>query len=174
MDGLEHTETKETVLPKITYAFTSDSDRSWTRGSSASLRFTVKRSAEDETTYGRFASLSVDGNVLPEDSYAKESGSLKGSLTPSYLNTLKDGMHTLKADFRDGGYAELSFEVQSRKGGGSASSETGSAHGTANPAGTMVRIPDTRDQNHTALWAGVFVISLTAAAAAVLLRKKYS
>jgi fimbrial isopeptide formation D2 family protein/uncharacterized repeat protein (TIGR02543 family)/LPXTG-motif cell wall-anchored protein len=104
---------KDPASAKVTYVATGK-DYKWTKGSKAGLDVTFKRTAKGETTdtaFSHFRSASVDGKALTEkDDYTKAEGSVVVTLTPSYLNTLSDGEHTLTATFDDGS-AEAKFTV---------------------------------------------------------------
>ena len=98
------------------YYCAEGSGGTWTKGSNEELAFTFKRSEADETTYGNFVGIEVDGAAVPEKdasgtaNYTAESGSVVVSLQPSYLETLSVGDHVVKALFNDG-EAQASFSV---------------------------------------------------------------
>ncbi|MBR3326007.1 MAG: InlB B-repeat-containing protein [Atopobiaceae bacterium] len=99
---------------KATYAVIKGDGSTWTKGSKSGLALTFKRTAEGETTdttFSHFVSASVDGTQITKgDDYTAAEGSVVVTLTPSYLNTLVTGKHTLTATFDDGS-ATASFTV---------------------------------------------------------------
>lgn len=76
------------------------------------LSFTFKRNVDDKETFSHFAdgkgSVKVDGQLLDPSQYTAISGSLMLTFSPSYLQTLAYGVHTLEVTFDDG-VAETSF-----------------------------------------------------------------
>lgn len=118
------------------YAVTAGADGKWYQKSGKTLSFTA--SGE----YSKFVGVSVDGKRLADSAYTAKSGSTVVTLKNSYLNTLKQGKHTLTVHFEDG-KAETAFQVLAAKDG-------------TNPA--------TGDTIH--LWAGILFVSLTGLAGA--------
>lgn len=84
------------------YTFTKGGDGSWTRESTTTLDFTVKRSRNDETTLSHFTGIQVDGKDVPKDAYEAHAGSVIIKLKPAYLEGLADGSHAIVANFDDG------------------------------------------------------------------------
>lgn len=97
---------------KISYACTLGNKATWRNGSNAMLSFTFKRNVDDKETFSHFAdgkgSVKVDGQLLDPSQYTAISGSLMLTFSPSYLQTLAYGVHTLEVTFDDG-VAETSF-----------------------------------------------------------------
>ena len=118
------------------YTVTAGADGKWYQKSGKTLSFTA--SGE----YSKFVGVSVDGKRLADSAYTTKSGSTVVTLKNSYLNTLKQGKHTLTVHFEDG-KAETAFQVLAAKDG-------------TNPA--------TGDTIH--LWAGILFVSLTGLAGA--------
>ena len=96
-----------------------DENLTWTRGDTAPLELTFKRSVDDELTFSLFKGIEVDGMAVGEKSlsgdanYTARSGSLVLNLQPAWLSTLSDGEHTVRATFEDGS-ATATFTVASR------------------------------------------------------------
>lgn len=118
------------------YTVTAGADGKWYQKSGKTLSFTA--SGE----FSKFVGVSVDGKRLADSAYTAKSGSTVVTLKNSYLNTLKQGKHTLTVHFEDG-KAETAFQVLAAKDG-------------TNPA--------TGDTIH--LWAGILFVSLTGLAGA--------
>ncbi len=109
--------TETRAIPvKVIYHVVEGDGATWEKNSSESLSFTFKRGVADETTFGHFTGIEVDGQVVPAKdesggaNYTVKSGSLILTLQPSYLETLSLGGHTVKAVFDDGS-AEAAFTV---------------------------------------------------------------
>lgn len=118
------------------YAVTAGADGKWYQKSGKTLSFTA--SGE----FSKFVGVSVDGKRLADSAYTAKSGSTVVTLKNSYLNTLKQGKHTLTVHFEDG-KAETAFQVLAAKDGTN---------------------PTTGDTIH--LWAGILFVSLTGLAGA--------
>ena len=118
------------------YTVTAGADGKWYQKSGKTLSFTA--SGE----YSKFVGVSVDGKRLADSAYTAKSGSTVVTLKNSYLNTLKQGKHTLTVHFEDG-KAETAFQVLAAKDGTN---------------------PTTGDTVH--LWAGILFVSLTGLAGA--------
>lgn len=118
------------------YTVTAGADGKWYQKSGKTLSFTA--SGE----YSKFVGVSVDGKRLADSAYTAKSGSTVVTLKNSYLNTLKQGKHTLTVHFEDG-KAETAFQVLAAKDGTN---------------------PTTGDTIH--LWAGILFVSLTGLAGA--------
>ena len=60
----------------------------------------IKNTSGDDTqTFSKLVSVSVDGAKLTRDTdYTAEPGSIKLTLSPNYLKTLKPGEHTLTVE----------------------------------------------------------------------------
>lgn len=118
------------------YTVTAGADGKWYQKSGKTLSFTANGE------FSKFVGVSVDGKRLADSAYTAKSGSTVVTLKNSYLNTLKQGKHTLTVHFEDG-KAETAFQVLAAKDG-------------TNPA--------TGDTIH--LWAGILFVSLTGLAGA--------
>lgn len=84
---------------------------SWAKGTTTGLKFTFKRSADDEKTFSQFVSINVDGVDVPRSEYDAVSGSVVVTLKPAFLEGLSAGEHTLTALFDDADPAEATFTV---------------------------------------------------------------
>ena len=118
------------------YTVTAGADGKWYQKSGKTLSFTANGE------FSKFVGVSVDGKRLADSAYTAKSGSTVVTLKNSYLNTLKQGKHTVTVHFEDG-KAETAFQVLAAKDG-------------TNPA--------TGDTIH--LWAGILFVSLTGLAGA--------
>ena len=103
-------ETRKAGEEETTYSFTKGAGGAWTKGSAEGLEFTVTGSPDDANTFARFTGLEMDGNAVAKEAYTAAKGSVIISLKASYLETLPEGAHTLKAVFADGS-AEAAFTV---------------------------------------------------------------
>ena len=75
----------------------------WRKNSSDSLLFVIKSVSNDDQTFGKFnGGVWVDGNVVDRKYITADTGSLRLTLKPEYLNTLSVGEHTLTVQFNDG------------------------------------------------------------------------
>jgi LPXTG-motif cell wall-anchored protein len=83
------------------YEFTAGADSTWTRGG-GDLLLTVKRTADDETTFSRFTGVTVDGKALAESDYTAAAGSVNVTLKSAWLETLAAGSHEITVTFSDG------------------------------------------------------------------------
>lgn len=79
--------------------------------SAGGLVFTFRRNEADETTFGHFAGVRVDGGDVAEGSYEASPGSVVVELKPSYLQALAPGRHVLTALFDDGDPVDVEFTV---------------------------------------------------------------
>lgn len=130
------------------YTFTKGGDGSWTRGSTTTLDFTVKRSRNDETTLSHFAGIQVDGKDVPKDAYETQEGSVIIKLKPAYLEGLADGSHAIVANFDDG-VARSGFTVTAASTPGTDPTDaSGSGSGSSSGSGsgsTPHVLPNTSD-----------------------------
>lgn len=112
---IQYVNGKLTITDPAAYSVVSSDGQTWHRSSGQPLSFTVKRSREDQLTYGKFTAAEVDGAALTSAQADTEQGSLILRLKPAYLDTLSLGSHTVKFVFSDGA-AEASFTVRPVKG----------------------------------------------------------
>ena len=118
------------------YAFTKGNGSYWTKGSNATLDFTVTGSPDDSKTFMKFTGIEVDGLTVAAYNYTVSKGSLNLSLKASYLESLSEKTHKLTVHFQDG-EAEAAFTVQEK------------------PA-----VPKTGDSANPALWLGCILLGL--------------
>ena len=104
-----------------TYEAVSGAGGTWKEGSTDLLVFTFRRTVGDETTFTHFSGIEVDGKAVPEKdssgriNYTAKRGSVIISLQPTFLSTLSEGKHTLKAIFNDGNSVEVTFTIPHAK-----------------------------------------------------------
>ena len=137
---------------EIVYTVIKGADAEWTKGSASGLDYTVIRNLSDAKTFGLFENIEIDGKVIDSSNYTSSSGSLNASLKPSYLNTLSDGTHTVKFNFKDGS-AETKVTIKPK------------------PPGK--KTPDTGDQGHAGTWSIFLFLSLITLGVAAVLRIRY-
>ena len=147
----------------IGYIFSKGADGTWQKGSSAGFEFTVNRTAEDDKTFSLFTGIEVDGKALTASDYEASAGSLNAVIKSAYLNTLAEGSHTIKVNFRDGS-VETTVTVDPSKKTETSQNTTGNTSGA----------PKTGDERKPAVWGTVAGISLVAIAALafVVIRSK--
>lgn len=146
-------EKEEPEPAEIVYTAVSGDTCSYTKGTSAPVVITVKRSEEDENCFAHFTGVKADGSELRRDTdYTAKSGSTVITLQSAYLETLEPGSHEILVSFDDG-EVQLTLNITESE---------------------KKYTPDTSDHNHTGLYAAMLGISLLSAAAALLLKKKFS
>ena len=88
---------------RIVYTVTEGKDASWLKGSRDGLSVTVKRSPHDESCFGHFTQLLVDGDAWKDGrDYTAAAGSTVVTLKAKTLNRLSAGKHTVTITFDDG------------------------------------------------------------------------
>lgn len=117
------------------YTITKGNAAKWTLKSTKALSFTVSGD------FDKFVGVSVDGVRISDSHYTAKKGSTVITLKSAYLNTLKEGRHTIAIHFADG-TAEGSFTILDASDGN----------------------PNTGDNIH--LWAALLFVSLTGLAGA--------
>ena len=101
------------------------------------VEFVVDRQKYDAVTYPAFVkggSVSIDGNVVDNGSganYQVQPGSLMLSISPSYLDSLEEGAHTLRIDFTDGS-VETKLDVRSTGAAPAGGADNGASTNTVN------------------------------------------
>ncbi len=98
------------VWEEFSYSFTAGDGQTWTKESGSTADFTVKRSTNDDLTFGKFTGVSVDGQALSSSDYSASAGSVNLSLSAAFLETLAAGQHKITANFEDGS-ADATFIV---------------------------------------------------------------
>ena len=86
----------------ISYTTTSGDGQEYRINSNGDLIFTIKRSINDDLTFGSFLRSALDGQILGTGDYETAQGSLIFTLKASKANTLALGTHTLTFTFSDG------------------------------------------------------------------------
>ena len=76
--------------------------------------FVVKRSINDELTFGLFKEIQIDGIQVDQSNYTVESGSIIIKFHSDFLDTLSVGTHILKAIFEDG-FVDINFSIYSNR-----------------------------------------------------------
>ena len=132
-----------------------------TRKDGQDLVFVFKRSENDEETFANFVSASMDGRIMPEGSHTTAPGSQILTLKAEYLDTLSEGEHTLRVDFKDG-FAECKFLIKA------AAAPTAAPTATPKPK----PIPKTGDSADVALWLGLVALGMIGIGATVGIRRK--
>lgn len=158
----------EEAQDEVTYTFVVGGDGQWTKGSGETFVVTVKRSVDDETTFGRFAGVEVDGKTVDPANYEAVAGSVKITLKSAYLETLSAGEHTVTVKFDDG-QAETKLTVLAAAGETPVKPDDGKPVDPAKPVDGK-ETPKTGDSG-VMLWAVLGCVS-AAGAAVVLGRKK--
>ena len=132
------------------YIVLSGDRQEWSKGSETGPSFTVKRSANDEQTYGNFRGAALDGQKLNDRDYETKTGSLIFTLNTARAEKLSTGSHTLTLTFTDG-EAEASFTVRAAKAD---------------------KVPKTGDNASLLLWIGCVLAGLAIISVTVYFRKR--
>lgn len=120
---------------------------SWSKGSETTLDITANG------PYGKFTGIEIDGKTVDTALYTSASGSTIIMLKASYLEGMTVGSHTIEILYTDGAAAG-SFSIA--------------------PAPATGNSPATGDSGQVALWSSIALISLAAAAALVLGKKRFT
>ena len=111
---------RKTEKPGVYEAFVG-AGGTWTKGSGSVLTFTFKRTENDETTFGHFTGIQMDGTAVSEKdeagnpAYTAKTGSVIVTLQPDYLETLAVGVHEMTVGFDDGEDVIVKFTVEAAK-----------------------------------------------------------
>lgn len=162
-DATETRPIPKTDPENIEYRNTGGDGAVWTKGSSATVAFTFKRSVDDKKTIRHFTGILVDGNSVDASNYTAESGSVIITLKPKYLETLAVGKHTLTALFDDGNDPAAGFTVIAADDQ-DPDSKTDPENGSTTP--------DTGDRSGIPFFIALMLISLAAAVFLIVKRKK--
>ena len=85
------------------YRITQGANATWTKGSTKGVSITVKRSVADETCFGHFAGVDIDGTALAEGTdFTASAGSTVVTMATSMLENLEAGAHRVTIRFDDG------------------------------------------------------------------------
>ncbi len=101
---------------EVTYTFVTGGAGKWTKGSGKDFELVVKRSVDDDTTFGRFTGITVDGKALDKADYTAVAGSVKITVKSAYLETLSAGEHKVAVTFDDAS-AETTLTVENASDG---------------------------------------------------------
>ncbi|MDO4194094.1 MAG: InlB B-repeat-containing protein [Erysipelotrichaceae bacterium] len=152
---------------EITYTITQGADAVWTKGGKSGLEYIVKRNINDDKTYSLFESIEMDGAVVDASNYSAAAGSLSAVLSPSYLNTLSPGTHTVKFNFKDGS-AETTLTVKKKP-----VKTTGGTEDSG--GGTWITVlPNTGDSGNLGLWISLLFLSLISIAGLMVYHTKFT
>ncbi len=152
------------TIIEVEYSFSGDTN--WTKGSSAGMNFTINRNFEDDKTFSLFESIEVDGSVIAASNYSTAAGSLKVTMNASYLNTLSNGSHTVKINFRDGS-AETVLTIKPKPSDNTAPAKP------ADPGKPRAAyVPNTADKGDPYPWTGLLFLSLISMAGLIVHRRK--
>ena len=128
----------------VDYKIVAGDGAVWTKGSNKTLEFTANGA------YGKFKGIEIDGVAVDAEQYTAVSGSTIITLKAACLEELDVGAHSIKILYTDG-------------------EATGAFRVNPNPDS-----PATGDSANVALWSGIALISLAAAAALVLGKKRFT
>ena len=109
-DGKNQATDADLVIDKLVYTFKA-SEYKWSKGSNSGCSLTADNNYSGIEADEKFDSLYIDGGLVANTNYSLDKGSVIITLKPSYLNTLKNGEHTVKAVFSDGGEAETVLRI---------------------------------------------------------------
>ena len=140
----EAVEKLEGLLTALTYEIIKGNGLTWAKGTGARPEFTANG------PYGKFAGLLVDGKEVAESNYEAKSGSTVITLKTAYIEGLTLGKHTITVLYTNG-QADGYFYIT-----------------------VMSDAPATGDSAQVAAWSSIALISLAAAAALVLGKKRLS
>ena len=156
------------TLTIFEYIFSVGEGSAWTKGSSVGMNYTIHRSFEDEKTYSLFENIEVDGAVIDASNYSAAAGSLKVTLNASYLNTLANGSHTVKINFRDGS-VETALTIRPKPANDAK---------PAKPADPVkpgaAYVPNTADKGSPIPWASLLYMFLVSLAGLLAYRRSFT
>ena len=95
---------KEVSTPiAASYTVVRGGSSTWTKGSSATVTITVKRSEADDTCFRHFTGVQIGGTALVNGTdYTATAGSTVITIKPSILEKLSVGANTVTVNFDDG------------------------------------------------------------------------
>ena len=73
------------------YKFASGIESTWQKGSNKPCAFTLKRTTNDETSFGHFIGILIDDKEVDPENYAAPPGSVIIEPKPAFLETLSPG-----------------------------------------------------------------------------------
>ena len=153
-------EVTEAEPESVTYAVVEGAGQTWAKGSLVPAKFVVKRSVDDEETFGRFVGIEIDGMAVAPEAFVAEEGSAIISINPAYLESLSVGKHSLAVQFDDG-LATTDFTVQ----------EQDEKH-AVKPDKRGQKLPQTGDGTSEAWWVVLASVGLTMLAGGLIARGK--
>ncbi|MDO4408718.1 MAG: hypothetical protein Q4C16_07235, partial [Eubacteriales bacterium] len=156
------------VVPKLTkgvYKVKKGADLSWNKGSDKSLEIKIVRETENDTAFSHFQGILVDGKVLNKQYYSAKSGSVIIKFKPDFLSKLAIGTHTLTFGFEDGDNPSSKLTIQNSNGSNGSN--------TSNSTGTTGKGPVTSAKTGDTTNILVWVLTICAAGAAVILIQRY-
>ena len=128
----------------LTYEIIKGNGLTWAKGTGARPEFTANG------PYGKFVGILVDGKEVAQSNYEARQGSTVITLKTAYIEGLTQGKHTITVLYTNG-QADGYFYIT-----------------------VMADAPATGDSANVALWSSIALISLAAAAALVLGKKRFS
>lgn len=128
----------------------------WTKGTKDPLEFTIQSEEGDDQIFSHFEGLYNGEHKMNKKAFTATQGSVKLSVQPEFLETLKTGPQTFTAKFDDGRKVDMHFTIQPAKVKKSEKTN-GQKTGTQQPI---------------LLWGGVAAVA--AAGVFVALKKKQS
>lgn len=111
-------------VPK--YNVIEGTDTVWVKSSGAPLVVKIDADAAN------FSGVVINGVVVDPSNYEVTSGSTIITFKPEYMNLLDAGYYTIRVNYKDGGYAEIPFSVDT-----TTSTETNASNSQNNTTGTQ-------------------------------------
>ena len=139
-----------------------------TSGAIKELVVVIKRSEDDEQTFGNYTGAEMDGKAVPEKDTEKAKGSLVLTVKKAYMETLAVGDHTLKISFSDGSVT-IPVKIKAAEATPSPTPEptptatpepTPTATPEPTPTATPRPVPKTGDGADLLLWGGIVVLGI--------------
>ena len=144
-------ETETEIIPAlIGYFVTVGADSDRTKGSSDSIKITVKRSEDDANCINHYVGTLIDGNPVPASA---EAGSTIVTISADTLEKLSAGTHTVMVVFDDG-QAVTNLTIKA-------------ASAPIDPT-----TPKTGDNSRMMLWVSLLCMSGAALAAVIVAGRK--
>ena len=125
---------------------------------------TVKRSYDDQETFGLYTGAAVDGKAVPDSGSSAAQGSIILTLKADYLDTLSVGEHKVTISFRDG-TAETAITIKDADSTPTPTptptpAPTPTPTPTPAPTPTQKPVPKTGDSADFLLWLGMILLGL--------------
>ena len=142
--------TRTEIIEKLpNYKIIKGAGSTWVMNSNKELTFCA------DADISLFVEVRIDGSVVDPKNYSVTSGSTIVSLKPSYLNTLKDGAHTIEIIFKDG-KAATTFKIAKQ----SSNSMTTAKNTTSSNSSRSPKTGDLTDAGIYILLLGMSVIAI--------------